>query len=98
MKDNFGKVFCRCLGPADETAMANFRPFSTAGAYGMASVLWNTSGSGRGNGPRRSGANVTSFTRRQTNLWSYARPTGQAFQGSVAYSGPTKRPTGYPTG
>jgi len=70
-----------------KTAMANFRPFSTSGAFGMASTLWNTSGSDVGNGPAGVPAvNVTSFTRRQTNLWTYATPNWAGFQGSVAYS------------
>jgi len=91
MKGNFGNVYAGVWDMPMKTAMANFRPFSTAGAYGMASVLWNTSGSDVGNGPAGVPAvNVTSFTRRQTNLISYATPNWGGFQGSVAYSTPNE--------
>ena len=87
MKGNFGNVFAGVWDTPMKIAMANFRPFSTSGAFGMSSVLWNTSGSDVGNGPAGvPAANVTSFTRRQTNLWTYETPNLAGFQGSVAYS------------
>jgi predicted porin len=91
MKGNFGNVFAGIWDMPMKTAMANFRPFSTSGAFGMSSVLWNTSGSDVGNGPAGvPAANVTSFTRRQTNLISYATPNWAGFQGSVAFSTPNE--------
>jgi predicted porin len=71
---------------------ANFRPFSTSGAFGMSGVMWNNAGNDIGNGPAGVSAggagagNSSSFTRRQTNMWTYATPNLAGFQGSVAYS------------
>jgi len=91
LKGNFGNVFAGIWDMPMKTAMANFRPFSTSGAFGMSSVLWNTSGSDVGNGPAGvPAANVTSFTRRQTNLLTYATPNWAGFQGSVAFSTPNE--------
>ena len=87
MKGNFGNVFAGIWDTPMKTAMANFRPFSTSGAYGMSSVLWNTSGSDVGNGPAGAGGtNVTSFTRRQVNLWTYQSPNWAGFQAGAAVS------------
>jgi predicted porin len=86
MKGNFGNIFAGIWDTPMKTAMANFRPFSTSGAYGMSNIMWNTSGSDVGNGPAGVGANVVSFTRRQTNLWTYQTPNWAGFQGGIAYS------------
>ena len=86
MKGNFGNVFAGVWDTPMKTAMANFRPFSTAGAFGL-TLLWDSTGSDVGNGPAGvPAANVTSFTRRQTNLWSYRTPNWAGFEGGIAYS------------
>ena len=91
MKGNFGNAFAGIWDLPMKTAMANFRPFSTSGAYGMGAVLWNGAGSDVGNGPTGvPGANVTSFSRRQTNTFTYASPNFAGFQGSVAFSTPNE--------
>jgi predicted porin len=97
MKGNFGNAFAGNWDTPMKTAMANFRPFSTSGAFGMSGTLWNNSGNDVGNGGPGVAvggtplggvgtSNASSFTRRQTNLWTYASPTLAGFQGSVAYS------------
>ena len=80
-KGGFGNVFAGNWDTPNKVAMGGFRPFSTAGAYGMGAHLWNTSGSNASNT-----SNVSSFTRRQTNLLSYAIPSMSGFNASVAFS------------
>lgn len=79
MKGGFGNVYAGIWDTPMKQTMANFRPFSTSGAYGMGALLWNEAQSDIGN----SGA---SFTRRQTNLWSYNSPNMGGFEVKGAFS------------
>jgi predicted porin len=79
LKGNFGNVYAGIWDTPMKQAMANFRPFSTSGAYGMGALMWNEAQSNIGN----SGA---SFTRRQNNMWSYASPNMSGFQVMGAFS------------
>jgi len=78
MKGNFGNVYAGNWDTPAKIVMGNFRPFSTAGAYGVTS-LWNGTQSNITN-------TGTSFTRRQANLISYATPAFSGFQGYMGYS------------
>jgi len=78
MKGNYGNVYAGNWDTPAKIVMANFRPFSTAGAYGVTS-LWN--------GTQSNINNVgTSFTRRQQSLISYATPEFSGFQGYAGWS------------
>ena len=78
MKGNFGNVYAGNWDTPMKIAMGNFRPFSTAGAYGV-TMLWNGTQSNINN----AGA---SFTRRQTSLITYATPAMGGMQGWIGYS------------
>ncbi len=78
MKGSMGNAYVGIWDTPMKIVMGNFRPFSTAGAYGI-TMLWN----GTQSAVQNTG---TSFTRRQTNLISYASPVFSGFQGNIAYS------------
>lgn len=78
MKGNYGNVYAGNWDTPAKIVMGNFRPFSTAGAYGVTS-LWNGTQSNITN-------TGTSFTRRQANLISYASPVMSGFQLYGAWS------------
>ena len=81
LKGAFGNIFFGNWDAASKIAMGGFRPFSTSGAYGMGSQLWNGSASNATNT-----SNVSGFSRRQANLISYATPAMSGFQGNVSVS------------
>ncbi len=78
MKGGFGNAYVGIWDTPMKIAMGNFRPFSTAGAYGV-TMLWNGTQSAINNAG-------TSFTRRQVNLLSYATPEMGGMKGYIAYS------------
>ena len=78
MKGGFGNIYVGIWDTPMKIAMGTFRPFSTAGAYGV-TMLWN--------GTQSNAANAgASFTRRQNSLISYATPAMSGMQGWIAYS------------
>jgi predicted porin len=79
IKGGFGNVYAGIWDTPMKIAMANFRPFSTSGAYGMGALMWNEAQSNIGN-------TAYSFTRRQNNLWSYQSPNMSGFQVGAAFS------------
>ncbi len=81
MKGGFGNVYAGIWDSPMKQTMGNFRPFSTSGAFGMGGLMWNEA-TGAVNG----GAGAAGFTRRQTNLWSYASPVIGGFQAMGAFS------------
>jgi predicted porin len=83
-KGGFGNIYAGVWDTSMKIAMANFRPFSTSGAYGMGALLWNGAASDVGNG--QSGGNGTSFTRRQTNTLNYQTPNWAGFQAGAQFS------------
>jgi predicted porin len=82
MKGAFGNVYAGIWDTPMKQTMANFRPFSTSGAFGMGALLWNESN----NATATSGNSSFSFTRRQGNLWSYNSPNMGGFEVKGAFS------------
>lgn len=80
LKGGFGNLYVGNWDTAMKIAMGGFRPFSTAGAFGI-TALWNGTGSNVNNT-----SNATSFTRRQQNLISYATPAISGFQANASVS------------
>jgi len=78
MKGGWGNAYVGVWDTPMKIAMGGFRPFSTAGAYGV-TMLWNGTQSDINN----TGA---SMTRRQVNLLTYATPVMSGMQGWIAYS------------
>lgn len=79
LKGGFGNLYVGNWDTAMKIAMGGFRPFSTAGAYGI-TALWNGTASNANN------TSPTSFTRRQQNLISYATPAMSGFQANASVS------------
>ncbi len=81
-KGGFGNIFVGNWDTAMKMMHGPARPWSTSGAFGMGSLLWNESGSNVGNGQGNVGgeidplpsANGRSFTRRQAQLISWQSP------------------------
>jgi len=106
-KGGFGNVFFGNWDtPFKIAAGSVYRPFSTSGSFGNASLLHNGSASNVGNGLAAAttpigagtGANENAgFSRRQANLISYHSPTWSGFQIMAAYSA-TDESTQYTNG
>ena len=82
MKGAFGNVYAGIWDTPMKQTMANFRPFSTSGAFGMGALLWNEAN----NATATAGNTSSSFTRRQNNMWNYASPNMGGFQVMGAFS------------
>ncbi len=93
-KGGFGNIFVGNWDTAMKMVHGPARPWSTSGAYGMGSLLWNESGSNVGNGAGNAAgtvvplprANGTSFTRRQAQLISYQTPDMGGFKAMFSVS------------
>ena len=78
MKGGWGNAYVGIWDTPMKIISGNFRPFSTAGLYGV-TMLWNGTESNAGN-------SATSFTRRHNSLISYATPVMSGMQLYTAFS------------
>jgi predicted porin len=93
-KGGFGNVWYGIWDTPLKISAGPLRPFSTSGAFGMGSLMWNESGSNVGNGFLGVDGGATeraSFTRRQNNTVNYWTPNFGGFQAGVSWSGQDER-------